>query len=159
MDRKEAERLARSQSVNDGEKVGRETFDRSRGNSFYSRNSIEDRMVDAIDQKRFLTKYADWIEKLQNGEVDVATFIHGVSPDAAIKLVGLAMGHDSTDKIKLAALQDLLDRAGFGKVQKLAVANVDPSQPKAQLQAMLEGLARKTKAIEIVDDDDQTETK
>lgn len=160
MDSKEAARLLANRQTKYKQKGHRKVVaqrpSRTDGNSYFSTNTKEDAIVDAIDQKRFLEKHADWIVKLQEGKIDVSQFLSVLSPDIAIKLAEMAFGADS-EKIRLEAQRDWLDRAGFVKVQKVAVANINPNEPKEQLVSLIEGLNKKQKdpVIEIVEDDTQ----
>lgn len=156
MDTKTAKRILATEAPQDKRKK-KNTVDRTyiaRGDSGFQSNEKEDAIIEAIDMRRTLTKHADWIEKLRAGHVDVPQFLNGMAPDVAVNLLDLAL-NGSSDKIKLAAIQDMLDRAGYSKVTKVAAAVVDPNAPREQLVAMIAGLSSKTKEIEIVDDDDQ----
>lgn len=117
----------------------------------YATNAKEDALINAIDNRDFLLKHAKWIEKLQNGQIGVDQFLSQLAPEVALALAKEAFGADSA-KIRVEAQKDLLDRAGFGKVQKHAIAAIDPNAPKEELIALIEGLNKKTKTIEIVDD-------
>lgn len=123
----------------------------------FDKNSVEDRMADLIDNKDYFLKYQEQLLKLTSGKMDVAQFIKGLAPDVAIQLTKLALASDN-EKIRLEAARDLLDRSGYGKVDKVAVATVDPSVPKEQLIAMINGLGKKTKTVEIVDEDNEETT-
>jgi hypothetical protein len=119
----------------------------------HNRNHKEDAIIGAIDMKKTLSKHADWVEKLRAGQIDVSQFLSALSPDVAIELVDIALAGES-EKNRLAAMQDILDRAGHGKINKHAIASVDPNQPKEQLISLIMGLNKKSKAIEIEEDDD-----
>jgi hypothetical protein len=126
-------------------------------------NRKEEAIIDALDQKNFLLKHANWIEQLQDGRINVEGFLGALAPDVAIKLAELAFGGES-DKVRLDAIKDFLDRAGFSKVNKHAVAAIDPNAPKEQLISLIEGLGKKNQDIEFVDDlvseaEDPTEEK
>lgn len=115
-------------------------------------NSYEDMMITAMDHKSTIIRYAKWLERLQRGAVDVNTFMNKVSPDLVIELLNIATG--STDKkVKLDAIKDFLDRAGYAKVNKVAIAgSIDSNASKEELVNTILGLAPKAN-IEIVDDD------
>lgn len=155
MDAKTATRVLATQMPEDKRKK-RNTVDRTyiaRGDSGFQTNEKEDALIEAIDMRRTLIKHADWIEKVRTGQVDVPQFLNGLAPDVAVNLLDLAL-NGSSDKVRLAAIQDMLDRAGYSKVQKVAAAVVDANAPREQLIAMIAGLSSKTKEIEIVDDTD-----
>lgn len=126
------------------------------GTQAHNRNHKEDAIAEAIDMKKTLITHADWITRLREGKIDTSQFIASMSPEVAVKLVDVAFNGES-EKNRLAAMQDILDRAGHGKVNKHAIANVDPSQPKEQLLSLIMGLNKKSKAIEIEDDDEDQE--
>lgn len=116
-------------------------------------NTIEDRMLDNIDNMTMLRKFGPILEKLSNKDWTVEQFFNGTAPDVAAELLKLAMT-DGSSKVRLEAIKDLLDRAGYAKVQKVAVANLDPNAPKEQLRAIAEGLMKKNvNDIEFIDDD------
>lgn len=147
MERKDVERLLRNST---SKKAG------NKKQPDY-RNSKEDSIIDAIDMRHTITKYTDWIERLRTGKIDVGQFFTSVSPDVAIQLLHTALDGES-EKTRLAAITDLLDRAGHGKVNKHAIASVDPNQPKEQLLSLIMGLNKKSGTIEIEEDDkDQTQ--
>jgi len=115
----------------------------------------EDRLVEALDQKRMIERYMEHVEPLLRGKMDVQSFFGAISPRMASQLYDLAVNGDS-DKVKLDAIRDILDRAGFSKVQKVAMATASANDPKDQLVSMIEGLVNKSKdmPIEIVDDEE-----
>lgn len=118
-------------------------------------NSKEDSMLDSIDTIRMMQKHQAAIEKLSSREWTVEQFFNGVGPDIALELLKAAYLADSS-KVRLDAIKDFLDRAGYTKVQKVAVANLDPNAPKEQLRAIAEGLIKKNaNDVELVDDDDE----
>jgi len=119
--------------------------------SYQSTNHKEDSMIEALDQARAIKKHGEWIAKLREGKIGVEQFLGALSPDVAVQLLAHTM--DANPKISLEAVKDFLDRAGYAKVQKLAVGNIDPSAPREQLLSIIEGLSRKGKEIEIVDDE------
>lgn len=119
--------------------------------SFRSSNYKEDAIIDAIDQKRFLEKHAEFVSKLQDEKTDTAGFIRALSPLLAMKMAHLALGAGVSEKTQLKALQDLLDRAGHVKVQAIAAAVLDPNTPTEQLLSMITGLAKKNRVVNIED--------
>lgn len=111
----------------------------------------ENHISELVDAKDFYFKKMELISKLQGGKIGVSEFLKELSPDMAIKQAEIALTSDN-EKNRLAAITDWLDRAGFSKVEKHAIASIDPNVPKEQLIAMLSGLSKKTKAIEIDED-------
>lgn len=116
-------------------------------------NHKENAMLDAIDQKRVIERYVDAIEKMQQGKLSPEQFMGKLAPDVLLQLLQIAVA-DPSSKMRLDAAKDFLDRAGLSAVKKmtLGVGQIDPNAPRAQLEAQIEGLARKTRAIEIEDD-------
>lgn len=108
-----------------------------------------------IDNAHSLLQMKSHIEKLSKTR-DVQGFIQDVSPEAVVELAALAMSSDN-EKVKMDALRDLLDRAGFGKVQKHAVARVDAKDSKEAIIAHIMGAkkALEKNGIEIVDEEDE----
>lgn len=120
----------------------------------YTRNSREDMMLELIDNKRAVEKLVNWVDKLQNAKTDVQSFFGGLAPEVAIELAAMIFNPKTSEKTKLAAVQDLLDRAGHGKVQKHALATVDASTSKEAILSLISGKAGKIPDIEIIDDDE-----
>jgi len=116
-----------------------------------SSNAKENALIDAIDQKNSIQKFLEFQEKVKSGLIDPGQLMSGMAPEMAIELLKLAFDGE-TEKIRLEAIKDVLDRAGYTKVQKVALAQLDASQPKAQLLAFIEGLSKKSGIIEIEDD-------
>lgn len=114
-------------------------------------NSKEDALLDAIDQKNSIKKFLEFQDKVRSGLIDPSQLMSGMAPEMAVELLKLAFDGE-TEKIRLEAIKDVLDRSGYTKVQKLALAQLDASQPKAQLLAFIEGLSKKSGIIEIEDD-------
>lgn len=119
--------------------------------------SPEKDLIEYIDDIDFFRKHRGEISKLYSGNIDVPGFLKQLSPQAVITLAKLAFT-SRNEKVQLNAIQDWLDRAGFSKVEKHAFANIDPNTPKEQLISMLGGLGKKTKSIEIIEDDDKNTT-
>lgn len=113
-------------------------------------------MLEMIDNKRALEKLVDWVDKLQNNKTDVSNFFGGLAPEAAVELAGLMFSSKVNDKIKLEAVKDFLDRAGYSKVQKHAVAAVDTDTSKEAILSLIAGKSGKIPDIEIVDDSEDS---
>jgi len=111
----------------------------------------EQAIVDAIDSKRLIERHADLIFKLENDGLPIEKFLNEVSPRMMHMLFQLAECAES-EKVKFEAIREILALAGYSKVQKVAIANVDPNADKRQLKSLVEGLAGKLEDVEIVDD-------
>jgi len=122
---------------------------------YHNRNHIEDRIAQAIDHKAELKRHAHLLEKLANTK-DVNGFFQDISPGIAAELLLLATDPTSSDKIKLEAIRDILDRAGHGKVTKHAVARFDASTSKDAIISSILGNKKDLGrvGIEITDDED-----
>lgn len=127
-------------------------------NGKLTKNDSEDYLVESYDLKETMKIAQKWIKDMDEGRLDPQSFLQNVSPLAAVKLLALARSGNS-EKVQLAAVQDLLDRAGYSKVQKVAMASVDPNAPKEQLISIIEGLNKKNRVIEIEDDDEEDQDK
>jgi hypothetical protein len=157
MDTKTAKRLIHDTPI--GGKVGKQILPRGDKRDPYV-NEKENAIVEAIDNRAVLLKHADWLEKLRTGKADVRSFLNGVSPEVVIRL--LYHCYQGAEKNRLAAIQDLLDRAGFSKLNKHAVVgSVDPEASKEALIAMLMGADKDLKehGIDIINDEDEDKTK
>jgi len=123
------------------------------------RDLAERRIISAIDNHRNLKKLTDWIYRLQTGKTQVNTFFEGMAPEAAMELSALMFDSAVPHKVRLDAIRDFLDRAGYSKVNKHAVAAVDPSQSKQAMISLLLGSTKALKAegIEIEDDEPEEE--
>lgn len=121
----------------------------------YTRNSTEDRWIDAIDEKKQIVKFMKYVDNLQQNKSDVQGFFQGLAPEAAISLMLMALSEKTSEKGKLDALKDILDRAGHGKVTKHAVAALDPTMSKEAILSILMGADKdlKSAGVEIIDDD------
>lgn len=123
--------------------------------SYHSVNHIEDNIAAAIDNKNTLLKIAGQLDKLVRTR-DVKGFIEDVAPETVVELVTIAHDARTPAKVRLQAIQDLLDRAGYGKVTKHAVARLDANASKDEIISAIYGTKKELKqvGIEIVDDDE-----
>lgn len=120
-------------------------------------NAREEAMVRTLDNKKMMRRHADLINKLIEGKMDVSQALHGASADAFVQLLALMIEGDN-EKTRLEAAKDVLDRAGFTKTQRVAVAGaIDTTATKEELIATILGLSTKTKELEIVEDDADNE--
>lgn len=123
----------------------------------YTRNSYEDRMIEAMDNKKQILKFMQMVESLEENKLDVQSFFQGMAPQVAKELMFTALSEKTSEKGKIAAMQDVLDRAGYGKITKHAVASVDASTSRETILALIAGKAGKIPGVEIVDDiEDET---
>lgn len=126
----------------------------------YTRNSEEDKMLEALDTRDAIRRFMEWKDKLAANKTDITGFFQGLAPDVAMELVLTAFDKKASEKTRLTAQQDILDRAGYGKVNKHAVlAKADESQSTDAIMSLMRGASKDMPDIEIVDDteDDDTE--
>ena len=119
--------------------------------------NVENHIAEMIDQKDALLRLKGQIARLAKTK-DVQSFIQDISPELAVEMSVIALSGES-EKARLDALKDLLDRAGFGKVQKHAVARIDAKDSKEAIIAHIMGSKNELKkqGIEIVEDDEDQE--
>jgi hypothetical protein len=146
----------RNQELEVGERLHQSPVMSSDNHEKFTRNSKEDRMLELIDNRRALEKLVDWVDKLQNNKTDVNNFFGGLAPEAAIELAGIMFSTKVGDKVKLEAIKDFLDRAGYSKVQKHAVASVDTESSKEAILSLIAGKSGKIPDIEIIDDSEDS---
>lgn len=118
-------------------------------------NRQEHAIITAIDNFGAIKKYEKLLVKLATTK-DVNGFLQDIAPNIAAEMLMLATG-DAPEKIKLEAFKDILDRAGYGKVTKHAVARFDASSSKDAIISSILGAKKDLGkvGIEIVDDDDE----
>lgn len=124
---------------------------------YHNKNHIEDRIATALDHHKELKKYADLLERLEKTR-DVQGFIQDIAPEVAASML-LMMANPSTPaKVKVEMMKDMLDRAGFGKVTKHAVARFDASTSKDAIISSILGSKKDLGkvGIEITDDEEDT---
>lgn len=122
---------------------------------------MEGNKYDAIAYDNFTTlkRYGKLIERLDKNK-DVMAFLQGVSPSMIVELMDLATDPKIPSKVRLDAVKDILDRAGYGKVNKHAVATVNATDSKEALISMLLGTEKALNAegIEIVHDEQEADS-
>lgn len=128
-----------------GDKAGRQSAVKGRSTS-----AKENALIEAIDNADLLIRYADQIEKLNKGKMDAREFLDELSAPALVTLLW-ALNNTNTPKDKAAIAQDILDRAGHSKINKVAMGtkSFDRNSSKEELIASLLGMARGTNFIEI----------
>jgi len=104
----------------------------------------EMRLIAALEQKRYLEKYEKDLEKLGQGTLDLPAFLRQLAPQM-IKNLLITSEKTESDKLKVDIAQDLLDRAGYGKVQKHAHMHggLDPKATRREIMSMIRSKARK----------------
>lgn len=123
--------------------------------AYHSVNRAEDRLAIAIDQKNVISKHIDLLERLASTK-DVHDFLQGASPEMIAEIFILAKDPETPGKVKLEAARDILDRAGYTKVTKHAIARFDATTSKETIISSILGNAKilENAGIEIVDDDE-----
>lgn len=140
--------LERSKTNDDNRSLTRKRYEET------GQNHQEDLMAAAIDHKNTLLKLQKQLERLSKTS-DVKGFIEDIAPETVLELALLAHDPKTASKIRLAAIQDILDRAGYNKVTKHAVARIDASESKEAIIASIKGAKKELKGvgIEITDED------
>lgn len=152
------DRKKRPVKDNDSSKDTRHVSPRGGGadDSGRTTNGYEARLVEAIDNKNTLLRLEKTLAKLADSG-DVQGAIQDVSPEMMKELLVLAMSAKA-EKVKLAAIQDLLDRAGFGKVTKHAVARFNANDSKEAIISRILGAKKDLGKVGIeITDEDQPE--
>lgn len=136
-----------------GEK--REKYSRQNVSNHNKDSSKEDAMAFLVDHRTELARLEPKIDKLMKNK-DVGEFIASMAPIAAVELAAIVTNPLADAKTKLTAIQDLLDRAGHGKVQKHAVASIDATTSRETLIATIMGgkKALEAQGLEITEDDE-----
>lgn len=116
----------------------------------------ESYLIDLIDKADTIERYEKLINKLNEGTLDTPGFLKALAPQAALELVHI-MTNGENEKTRLDAAKDLLDRAGHGKTQKVAVGHVhvDHTTSKRELINMVLSAARKAGINTVRKDDDE----
>lgn len=122
----------------------------------YDHNEKDDIIAEAIDEKEIILKNVQLLERLSRTG-DVQGFLQDAAPKVAAKLLITALGEKS--KLSLEAQKDILDRAGYGKVTKHAVAKFDATSSKEAIISSILGSKKDLNkvGIEITDDDEDIE--
>lgn len=161
MNRKQAFRMALETDKSKKERGQVKVKSRSghlKDQSAHSVNSISDAMVTAIDNRETLGRHERHIQRLQKTG-DVHAFFQDIAPSLALEMMMIATNSES-EKLKVEALRDLMDRAGYGKVTKHAVARFDASESKDAIISSILGAKKDLgkMGIEIVDEDNEETT-
>lgn len=106
--------------------------------------SHESRLLALIDKADTIKRYQKDIKRMVSGSLDPAGFLKAASIDAAIHVVDI-MTHGDTDRVRLDACQDILDRGGYGATTKHQVTGnvkVDHDTSKAELVNIVLSMAK-----------------
>lgn len=117
---------------------------RTRSQSHSTADMQTERMLDAVDQLDTIKRYEALCQKIGEGTLDVPGFIKSISHDAAMKIATLMLTAEQ-EKVQLEAAKDILDRAGYNKTNKFAVASVtiDHQTSKAELINLIMSSAKR----------------
>jgi hypothetical protein len=119
----------------------------------------QSRLIQLIESKDTIQRYEKLVERIAKGTLDVPGFIKEVSLDAAVQVADM-MYSGENDKVRLEAAKDILDRAGYNKTAKIAIAghlNVDHDTSKLELVNLILSSARRA-GLKVKDDDPVFET-
>lgn len=123
---------------------------------YHNTNHIEHRIAQALDHKEELKRYAKLLEKLANTK-DVNGFFQDIAPETAAAMLLQMTNPNTPAKVRAEISKDILDRAGYGKVTKHAVARFDASASKEEIISRIIGSKKDLGkvGIEITDDDNE----
>jgi len=139
-------------------KINGDPKNKNSASNYAGRNIKEDYMVDAVHSRATIMKYQELFDKLSRNRIDINGALQKLSADALLKIMDV-MIQGTNDKVQLEAAKELLDRAGYSKVNKVAVAGtLDANASKDELMATILGLSKSTGELEIVDDEEQDTT-
>lgn len=105
----------------------------------------EAHLLRLIDQADAIRRYGKHMVQMNKGTMQVPGFFRAVAHDAAMVMAQLMISGDS-DKIKLEAAKDILDRAGHNKTTKMSIAgqmNVSHETSKLELINIIMSSAKK----------------
>lgn len=94
---------------------------------------MENRLIRMLDTKRTLEKYDKLFTRMAEGSADAPAVFKEMANDA-ILVVGDLMLHSTNEKIQLEAAKDVLDRAGYNKTNKLAIAHATISHETSRAE-------------------------
>lgn len=108
-------------------------------------DAATDRMVNAIEKMRLVQKYEDAFNKIQKGSSDLPAFLRHLAPEMVMGLLRTLDSEEASMKLKTSIQQDILDRAGYGKITKAlnVTASVDHTTSKRELVNMIFTKAKK----------------
>lgn len=105
----------------------------------------EDRLISLIEAKGTIERYGKILKKIADGQAGVQDFLKAASIDALVVTADIMHFGDS-DKVRLEASKDILDRAGHGKTQKVQIGgtvHVDHDTSKMELINLIVSSARR----------------
>jgi len=114
------------------------------------REFSEEAFVEAFDQKDLILQYAKEIDQLRKGKIEMQEFLQTLSIPAVLTIVQ-SMNDANSPKDKAAIAGDILDRAGHGKINKVAMAtkNFDKSTAKEELISHIMGFAADSDVVKV----------
>jgi hypothetical protein len=104
----------------------------------------ESRLLDLIDKADTIRRYDKDIKRMIAGSLDPVGFFKAASVDAAIHIVDM-MTHGDSDRVRMDACKDVLDRGGYGATTKHQVTGnvkVDHDTSKAELVNIVMTMAK-----------------
>jgi len=115
-------------------------------------------LLNAIEKADTIRKFRKQILDIEKGTLDMPGFLQSLSRQAIME-IAFAMVGSEDEKMRFQAAKDILDRAGYGKMQKIAVAHahVDPATTRQELVNMIMTSAKRagirTKDIDYIQGD------
>jgi hypothetical protein len=106
-------------------------------------------MLRHISQMRDFDRYRPFFEKLAKGSLDMPAFLRQLAPELLLGLLGTLNDPDVSEKLKTNIRQDLLDRAGHGKIAK-AINLSGTLDPKTSRRELMNIIMTKAKAAGVV---------
>lgn len=110
-----------------------------------SPDRVTHKVVNDIHRKREALAFQENMEKMMQGTLDVPAFLNAIAPNLIKELVTTSVETED-EKLKTSINQDLLDRAGYGKITKGAVLHqgaIDVSTTKRELVSAVLSLSKK----------------
>lgn len=105
----------------------------------------EDRLIALIEGADQIRRYEKILAKVADGEAGIPDLYKAAAADAFIVTVDIMHAGDS-DKVRLEAAKDVLDRAGHGKTHKVQVGgqiHVDHDTSKLELINLIVSSAKR----------------
>jgi hypothetical protein len=105
----------------------------------------EDRLIQLIEAKGTIERYETLLKKISDGSKGVPDFFKAATIDALVVTADIMLYGDS-DKVRLEASKDILDRAGHNKTQKVSLSGsvqVDHDTSKMELINLIISSARR----------------
>lgn len=98
-------------------------------------------MIERADAIRWMQKQ---MGKAKKGTLDVPQCLNALSMRAVLEVGHLLTAEETPDKLRFEVAKDVMDRAGHGKTQKIAVGHmhIDPQATKTELINMIMSSAK-----------------